>query len=149
MGAVTDPRRRSVDDLLAEARRRITRAEPEAAWAAASAGDALIVDIRADDERRRDGIVPGSLHVPRTVLEWRVDESSGWSNPHLAGRRRRILLLCAHGCSSSLAASSLVEMGLDAGDVRGGFEAWLAAALPTRRAPERDPDAVPGMAAPD
>ena len=146
---MTEPSRRSVDDLLAEARRSIVRAEPEAAWAAACAGDALIVDIRGDDERRRDGIVPGSLHVPRTVLEWRADEGSGWGNPHLTDRRRRILLLCAHGCSSSLAAATLVEMGLDAGDVSGGFEAWRAAALPTRPAADRDPRVLPGMAAPD
>jgi len=147
--AVTEPQRRDVDDLLADARRRITRADPEAAWGASRAGDALIVDIRSEDERRRDGIVPGSIHVPRTVLEWRFDHRSGWSNPHLQDRSRRVLLLCAHGFSSSLAAATLVDMGFDAGDVTGGFEAWLSAALPTRRAPERDPGLVPGMAAPD
>jgi rhodanese-related sulfurtransferase len=139
--------RRGVDDLLADARRRIVRADPDAAWAAARAGEALIVDIRSDDERRRDGIVPGSIHVPRTVLEWRFDDRAGWSNPYL--QRGRVLLLCAHGFSSSLAAATLVEMAFDAGDVTGGFEAWLAAALPTRPAPERDPAVAPGMAAPD
>ena len=128
----------------------IRRLDPETAWAAAAAGEALIVDIRSDDERRRDGVVQGSLHVPRTVLEWRADPESGWSNRHVAGSGRRLILLCAHGWSSSLAAATLVELGhRDAGDVEGGFEAWLVAGLPTASAPERPPDVLPGMAPPD
>ncbi len=129
-------RRRSADELLAEARGRIARLDPATAWAAARAGDALIVDIRSDDERRRDGVVPGSLHVPRTVLEWRVDPESGWANPHVGGADRRLILLCAHGWSSSLAAATLLDLGYSAaGDVEGGFEAWRAAGLPTASAP--------------
>jgi rhodanese-related sulfurtransferase len=142
---VAEPVARGVDELLADARGRITRAAPEAAWAASCAGEALIVDIRSGDERRGDGIVPGSLHVPRTVLEWRFDGESGWGNPLLQVRARRILLLCAHGCSSSLAAATLVDMGLDAGDVAGGFEAWVEASLPTRAAPGPVPGVLPGM----
>ena len=72
-------------------------------------------------------IVPGSLHLPRTVLEWRVDPESGWSNRHAVETERRLILLCAHGWSSSLAAATLVDLGYRAaGDVEGGFEAWLA-----------------------
>jgi rhodanese-related sulfurtransferase len=141
---------RGVDDLLAAARARIVRLEPHAAWAAARAGEVLVVDIRSVDDRRRDGIVPGSLHVPRTVLEWRADPGSGWSNPHLARRERPVALLCAHGFSSSLAAASLVELGFDAAaDVVGGFAAWLAAGLPVRDAPAPSDGVLPGMGDPD
>ena len=142
--------RKTAADLLAEARSVIRRVDPETAWAAASAGEALIVDIRSDDERRRDGVVPGSVHVPRTVLEWRADPTSSWSNEHVAGSGRRLLLLCAHGWSSSLAAATLVELGHeDAGDVGGGFEAWVAAGLPRAGARERPPGGLPGMTPPD
>ena len=41
-----------------------------------------------------------------------------------------IVLVCADGYSSSLAAASLVDLGVDAGDVDGGFEAWAQAGLP-------------------
>jgi rhodanese-related sulfurtransferase len=147
---VAGAQRRTADELLADARARIDRADPRRAWAAACAGDALIVDIRSDDERRRDGVVPGSLHLPRTVLEWRVDPTSRWSNPHVGGTNRRLVLLCAHGWSSSLAAASLVDLGFTrAGDVEGGFEAWRAAGLPTTRASERAHGVLPGMAPPD
>ena len=116
---------RGVDDLLADARARIDRLE------------------------RREGIVPGSLHVPRTVLEWRADPGSGWSNPHLAHRDRRLVLLCTHGHSSSLAAAVLLDLGFEAvADVVGGFEAWRVAGLPVRPAPVGDGEFA-GMADPD
>jgi rhodanese-related sulfurtransferase len=135
-----------VDELLGDARRHIERIDPRTAWEASCAGEVLIVDIRSDDERRLEGVVPGSLHVPRTVLEWRADERSGWSNPHLARAGRRLVLLCAHGYSSSLAAATLVELGhAAAGDVTGGFQAWLEDGLPTRTAPVRPAGVLPGM----
>jgi rhodanese-related sulfurtransferase len=139
-----------VEQLLEAARGRIERLEPEAAWAAAAAGEALIVDIRSDDERRATGIVPGSLHVPRTVLEWRADPASPWHNPRLGRHDGRLLLLCAHGYSSSLAAATLVDIGLDrAGDVIGGFEEWSRRGLPIVAAPARRDGWLPGMGGPE
>ena len=140
MPVVARTGRKTAADILADARSVIERVEPATAWAASEDGEALIVDIRSDDERRRDGIVPGSLHLPRTVLEWRVDPESGWSNHHVVDTERRLILLCAHGCSSSLAAGTLVDLGYaEAGDVEGGFEAWLAAGLPRVAATEVRP----------
>jgi rhodanese-related sulfurtransferase len=131
-----------VDEMLAAARERIDRYAPAEAVAMQ---DAVLVDLRGGDARRRDGIIPGSVHVPRSVLEWRVDQDSGWANPYLAGRQ--LILVCEHGYSSSLAAASLRELGVDAGDLEGGFEAWAAAGLPVAPAPP-DSDALPGMGGP-
>ena len=131
-----------IDQMLAAARSRIRRYSP----AEAAETDALIVDLRSDDERRRAGIVGGSIHVPRSVLEWRCDPESGFANPHLA--RRRLILLCEHGYSSSLAAASLVDLGLeDVGDIDGGFEAWCDAGLPVVAAPA-PAEGWPGMGGP-
>jgi rhodanese-related sulfurtransferase len=147
-GAVADVGTRGVEGLLEAARERIERIEPEVAWEWASSGEALIVDLRSADERRRHGIVPGSVHVPRSVLEWRADPTSGWHNPHLEGRGR-LILLCAEGYSSSLAAASLVDLGrAGAGDVVGGFRAWRVAGLPVAAAPEDD-GALPGTGGPE
>jgi rhodanese-related sulfurtransferase len=112
-----------IDAMLAEARSRIRRYTPEEAFA-----DALLVDTRSSDERRRDGIIPGSVHAPLSVLEWRADQTSGYANPDLAGRV--LVLVCAHGYSSSLAADRLLRLGVEAGDLEGGFEAWREAGLP-------------------
>jgi rhodanese-related sulfurtransferase len=136
--------RRTLDDLLREARSKIERLEPAAARAAAEDG-ALIVDTRVD---RSAGIVPGSLHVPLSVLQWRVDPDSAWRNPHVGGLDTRLILICDQGESSSLAAASLLELGFSrVGDVVGGFEAWLEAALPVNEAPEPG-GGLPGMGSP-
>ena len=111
---------------------RIRRYAPHGAHEAAAAG-AILVDIRSADTRERDGVIPGSLHVPRTVLEWRVDPASEWRNPALD--TARLILVCDHGYSSVLAAATLVELGRDAGDVVGGFEAWAAGRLPSAPGP--------------
>ncbi len=108
----------------------ITRLGPHEAFAAAADG-ALIVDIRDAAARARVGVVTGSLNIPRTVLEWRLDPESPSRNPHVGGLDRQIIVLCDHGYSSSLAAAVLVELGFRrAADVIGGIEAWLAAGLP-------------------
>jgi rhodanese-related sulfurtransferase len=129
-----------IDQVLAEARARIRRFSPLEAESSAC----LIVDTRATDERHRDGIVPGSVHVPLSVLEWRADQTSEYANSRLAGRT--LILLCAHGYSSSLAAARLIDLGVDAGDLDGGFAAWHAAGLPVVPAPPAT--GVPGMGGP-
>ncbi|HXV57392.1 MAG TPA: MFS transporter [Gaiellaceae bacterium] len=133
--------RRTAQELLAEARGAIApRLTPADAHREQARG-AVLVDLRSGDERRRAGIVPGSVHVPRSVLEWRVDPDSGFANPHLGGLDRRLVLFCAEGYSSSLAAATLRRLGCSrATDVVGGFEAWQAAGLPVRPAcPEDEP----------
>ncbi len=113
---------------------------------------ALLIDIRQVSDRECDGIVPGSLHIPRTVLEWRLDVDSDSRSPYVGGLDERILLLCDHGYSSVLAAEMLVELGFSrAGDVIGGYEGWRAARLPTAAAPtnRRAPGERAGMSPPD
>jgi rhodanese-related sulfurtransferase len=77
---------------------------------------------------RRDGLIPGAKHVPRSVLEWRADQTSEWRDPELGGRR--LVVVCSEGCSSSLAAALLVDLGVDAGDLDGGFRRWVAEGFP-------------------
>ena len=134
-------------DLVERASSTIDRLAPAEALEAMQAG-ALLVDIRSDISRERGGIVPGSIHIPRTVLEWRVADDSDWRNPFVDGRR--LILLCDHGCSSTLAAATLVELGCaSAGDVIGGFAAWREAGLPVAAAPPPPlPGELPGMGPP-
>jgi rhodanese-related sulfurtransferase len=142
-------RKRTLDELLAEASARIVRLDPGAALEAVEAG-ALLVDIRSDLDRDRDGVVPGAVHIPRTVLEWRF--AGELRNPYIGEAGRQVVLLCDHGCSSVLAAASLVDLGIaGAGDVIGGYEAWRAAGLPTAAGAihSRAPGEPAGMRPPD
>jgi rhodanese-related sulfurtransferase len=122
---------RTIDQLLAEARARIERVTPlEAAARVATGG--VLVDIRPDAQRRREGDVPGALVVERNVLEWRFDPASDARLPEATGYDVDVIVLCSEGYTSSLAADALRTLGLHrATDVIGGFVAWAAAGLPT------------------
>lgn len=122
--------RATIAGLLEAARARVERLEPRAA-AAALDGGALLVDTRCAELRREAGVIPGSVHIPLSVLFWRLDPSSESADPGLADPDRRVVLICAHGYSSSLAAATLLDLGYaQATDVIGGFEAWAASGLP-------------------
>jgi MFS family permease len=143
--------RRNVDELLAAARRRIEpRRTPLEALQAVGEG-ALIIDLRSTDDRRERGVVPGSIHIPRSVLEWRVDPDCEFRNPAACDLEREVILMCSDGYSSSFAALSLRELGFRrATDLVGGFSAWKAEGLVTRTASEPEVvDGLPGMGAPE
>jgi MFS family permease len=144
------PLRRTAAELLEEAQSRIEpRLEPSEAFEAMRNG-AAIVDLRSSDDRRRDGVIPGSLHIPRSVLEWRLDPDSGYSNPYVQ-RDQRVIVFCAQGFSSSFAAATLRDLGWRTStDIVGGFQAWKAAGLPTMDgdATEATEEGLPGMGPP-
>lgn len=122
---------RSIDDLLADARSRLTRVTPAEAAGRVAAGGVL-VDIRPAAQRAREGEVPGALVVERNVLEWRFDPASDARLPEATGYDVDVIVLCSEGYTSSLAADALRALGLArATDVVGGFRAWAAAGLPT------------------
>ena len=128
--------RRTVQDMLADARARLDRVDPAAAARAAAERGALLLDIRSDRQREAVGVIPGAIHHPRNVLEWRADPDSGVSDPELAGDLdREVIVFCQAGYASSLVAVTLQEMGFSrVTDLDGGFEAWRDAGLPV--APE-------------
>ncbi|MFC4055036.1 rhodanese-like domain-containing protein [Actinomadura syzygii] len=122
---------RTINEVLADARDRLTRIDPTQAHAETRDG-ALLVDIRPAAQRADEGEVPGALIVERNVLEWRFDPASDARLPEATGHDLRVIVLCSEGYTSSLAAASLQELGLTrATDVVGGFRAWRAAGLPT------------------
>jgi rhodanese-related sulfurtransferase/ketosteroid isomerase-like protein len=88
-------------------------------------------ELRCADQRRETGVIPGSVHVPLSVLYWRLDPASGFDDPRLSDPARHVVLLCADGYSSSLAAATLKDLGFArATDVVGGVTGWKAAGLP-------------------
>jgi rhodanese-related sulfurtransferase len=120
----------TIDEKLDQARRRLKRVDARKAAVELDRG-ALLVDIRTDAQRIRDGEILGALVIDRTVLEWRLDPTSPSRIAQATGHDVRVMVLCAEGYSSSLAAASLQDLGLvNATDVIGGFEAWKAANLP-------------------
>jgi rhodanese-related sulfurtransferase len=117
----------AIDRALADARAGLDRVDVRDLAAEMKAG-ALVVDTRPVEQRERDGDLPGALVVDRNVLEWRLDPTSPHRIPEATDVGRRIIVVCNEGYSSSLAAATLQQLGLQhATDLVGGYQAWLLA----------------------
>ena len=114
-----------IDRLVDSARQQLDRVEPTDLAAEVAAG-ALVVDIRPEGNRREEGELPGATVIDRLVLEWRLDPTSDACLPE-AATDRRVILVCNEGYASSLAAATLVDLGVSrATDLVGGYRAWVA-----------------------
>jgi rhodanese-related sulfurtransferase len=119
----------AIDTVLSRARTRLERLSPRDAAAAARAG-AVLVDVRPQINRETEGEIPGALVIDRNVLEWRLDPASD-ARLDLASYELWIVLFCNEGYASTLAATSLQDLGISAAtDMIGGYRAWRAAGLP-------------------
>jgi rhodanese-related sulfurtransferase len=123
--------RTTIDEFLAQARRRLERLDPAGALEAMRSG-ATLIDIRSDTQIAQDGVIVGALVIARNVLEWRLDPASEYRHAGAPGLDDHVILVCNEGYQSSLAAVTLQQLGFaHATDLDGGFQAWRAAGLPT------------------
>jgi rhodanese-related sulfurtransferase len=117
--------------LIEEARAKIRTFSLQEAKLAYDNNSHLIIDIRDIREIDREGLIPGAIHVPRGMLEFWVDPESPYFKAELQSDKP-FLLYCQSAWRSSLAAATLVDMGLtDTAHIEGGYRAWRAATLPT------------------
>ena len=117
---------RSIDDILAAARARLSRVTPSEV-----PDGAVLVDIRPAAQRAAEGEIPGALIVERNVLEWRFDPRSDARLPIADRYDLPVVVFCSEGYTSSLAAAALQDLGLHlATDLTGGFQAWKRAGRP-------------------
>lgn len=122
-------------DLVAQARARISEIATPDLIAAVDDPDTVIVDIR-DIRERRKGLIPGSVHAPRGMLEFWVDPDSPYYREVFGQDGKRYVLYCASGWRSALATAALNDMGFDCAHLRDGFTDWKA-----RSGPVETPDA--------
>lgn len=116
-------------DLVAEAKARIENLDV-AGVDKEQADGVMLVDLREPAELTEAGRISGSVHVPRGMLEFRADPTSTY---HQEGfdPERRIILHCATGGRSALAAAALQDMGYhNVAHLDGGFKAWAEAGRP-------------------
>ncbi|VEG39134.1 rhodanese domain-containing protein [Mycolicibacterium flavescens] len=112
-----------IDRILDDARARLHRL-PAAEVPAALDRGAILVDIRPQAQRAREGEVTEALVIERNVLEWRCDPTSEARLPQAVGDDVEWVVLCSEGYTSSLAAAALLDLGLHrATDVIGGYHA--------------------------
>ena len=111
------------EQLIAEAKKNISEISPAEAAAKAQNGQAVIVDVREQDEWD-EGHIPDALHLSRGTIEFDIEEK-------VADPNATIILHCGGGGRSALAAESLQKMGYkNVQSMAGGLKAWKAAGFP-------------------
>jgi rhodanese-related sulfurtransferase len=117
---------KSYAQLVAEALREIPSVRPTDLQARIGAGETLvIIDVREPNEWA-GGMIPGAHPVPRGVLEGQIDGRLPLDSA--------VVLYCAGGGRSALAAKSMAEMGYTrVENLEGGFQGWAGAGLPVER----------------
>lgn len=122
--------------LVQEARQRIQNLSVAEVAAERDSGAALLVDLREPGERAQAGVIPGAVSAPRGMLEFWADPASPYHRPEF-DPGRRIILHCASGGRSALAAETLGQLGYtDVAHLDGGFKAWAEAGQPVTRSAE-------------
>lgn len=89
----------------------------------------VLLDVRAREEYE-PGHLQDAVHVPRGVLELEVET-------HIPDKSRPVVVYCAGGVRSALAAQTLIEMGYrDVASMLGGYDEWAGAQYPVEKQPE-------------
>lgn len=123
--------KKSVNQLICDAKQRIENLSVNQVVAEVTAAKALLIDIREAGELLQNGSIPGSVCAPRGMLEFYADLDSPDHNEEMHPSRRTILY-CANGDRSALAADTLQQLGYtNVAHLEGGLAAWQEAGQPT------------------
>ena len=87
-------------------------------------GETNLIDIRDVRELQKEGKVEGATHIPRGMLEFWLDPESAYFKDGKLDLNKEMVLFCAGGLRSALAAKSLKDMGFEkVSHIDGGFGA--------------------------
>ena len=124
---------KSAADLVREAKQQIENLTPAQVQQELSSGNATLIDIREGDELVQDGKIEGAVHAPRGMIEFYADPTLPYHKPEF-DKNKRLILHCAGGGRSALAAQTLKQMGYDnVAHLDGGIKAWKEAGLPVSK----------------
>jgi rhodanese-related sulfurtransferase len=118
---------KSAKELVTAANTRVPTVRVEDALSLVGDSETVFVDLRDSAELHRDGRIPGAVHVNRGMLEFVLDPTSPNHNSVFSSGKK-IVLYCATGGRSALAADTAQQMGLQkVAHLGGGFKAWAEA----------------------
>ncbi len=117
-------------DLVREAKENVENLTPEQVASEMEQGDTVIVDLREAHERQATGAIPGAVEAPRGLLEFYADPSHPYHLEQL-DPSKRVVLHCASGGRSALAAKTLKDMGYtNVAHLDGGITKWIEEGKP-------------------
>ncbi len=105
---------------------KINMITPQEAKAMMDKGGVIVIDVRTEKEYKR-GTIPGAMHIPRGLLEFKVYKV-------ITDPNQKIIIFCKSGGRGALATLRLKEMGYkNVYNIKGGFKGWKKAGLPVGR----------------
>ena len=114
---------KSSQDLVNEANQVIETLDPHKVKLMIDKDECTLIDVRDIRELWKEGTVKNSKHIPRGMLEFWLDPQSSYYKENKFDPNKKMILFCALGMRSALAAKSLVEMGFkNVAHVAGGFD---------------------------
>ena len=115
---------KSSQTLVSEALKEVKTISADDAYEKVIQDDCNIIDIRDIRELEKEGRIEGSNHVPRGMLEFWLDPESVYFKQGKLDLNKEMVLFCAGGMRSALAAKSLKDMGYKKiSHIDGGFSA--------------------------
>ncbi len=113
----------TVKQMLEEANAAVPKITPAQAHEMIGKGNTLVVDVRDAPELEKSGKVAGAVHVSRGMLEFRADPESPYHDKNFS-KDKSVILYCASGGRSALAAKVLKDMGYQHVYNVGAFKDW-------------------------
>lgn len=121
---------KTATEFVKEAKQKVENLSPQQVQDELSKGNVNLIDIRESEELTQNGKIGGSVHAPRGMLEFYADSNLPYYRPEF-DKNKRIILHCASGGRSALAAQTLKEMGYqNVAHLDGGLKAWKEAGMP-------------------
>ena len=114
---------KSSQDLVNEAEQIIETVDPSKVKLMINNDECTLIDVRDIRELWKEGTIINSKHIPRGMLEFWLDPKSSYFKENKFDLNKKIVLFCALGMRSALAAKSLTEMGFEnVAHIKGGFD---------------------------
>ncbi len=115
---------KTLEKLLIEANDLIKKLSFEESINLINNSKTVIIDVREESEVYNLGLVKNAIHIPRGLLEFKLSPNSP-NNPVLIDDETNILVYCAGGYRSALAAKTLLDLGFKNVYNLGGFQEWI------------------------
>ena len=124
---------KSSQTLVQEALKVVKTITPEDALQKLEKKQCNLIDIRDALELQREGTIENSFHIPRGLLEFLIHPESSYIEKEKLDLNKEIVLFCAAGGRSALAAKTLKDMGFEkVSHVAGGFNLMKSSGFKTK-----------------
>ena len=115
----------SLESMLSEANQNIKRLDFSETENIIKNTNHVIIDVREESEVHSHGLIKNAIHIPRGLIEFKLKPYS-FDNPVTIDDDTNILVYCAGGYRSALAAQTLVNLGFNNVYNIGGFGEWVS-----------------------